>query len=112
MNFYIKIKNYSAYVLNGTGEKEEPVHIHIKKGNEPNDQAKFWISFDKQRVILEHNKGKIPTKVWQEIVLGIINYDMNDLLCFWARLKEVDIVELDFYDQHGYIETKQYYPSL
>lgn len=37
MNFAVDIKGYRAYVLNGTGEASEPVHIHIKNGRKPND---------------------------------------------------------------------------
>lgn len=112
MNFYVEVKGYRAYVLNGEGESHEPVHIHIKQGSKPNDQAKFWISFDQERVILEHNRGKIDSKIWQEIVDGVIQYEMNDLLRFWSQLKNVSILDLDFYDQNGYVDTKTYYPHL
>lgn len=112
MNFYKDVKGYRAYVLNGTGEASEPVHFHIKKGSSPNDCAKFWLSFDQSRVIIEHNKGKIPANVWQEIIDNVLQNELQTLLAFWANLKNVSVVQLDYYDQYGYVMSKEYYPNL
>lgn len=39
-------------------ENDEPIHVHVSKGNPTQNGTKFWIRRDS--IELEHNKEKIP----------------------------------------------------
>lgn len=39
-------------------ENDEPIHVHVSKGNQVENGTKFWISRDD--IELVHNKGDIP----------------------------------------------------
>lgn len=49
---------YSFYFY--SNENDEPVHVHVSKGNPSSSSAKFWIKRDS--VELEHNNAQIPQK--------------------------------------------------
>lgn len=41
-----------------SNENNEPIHVHISKGNQTENATKFWITRD--NIELVHNKSEIP----------------------------------------------------
>mgnify|MGYP000553223659 CR=1 FL=1 len=50
-----KLLGYTIYFW--SGDAVEPVHVHVCKGRPTENATKIWVG---ERVILEHNKSKIP----------------------------------------------------
>ena len=42
-----------------SNENNEPIHVHISKGNQTENATKFWIT--REEIELVHNKSEIPT---------------------------------------------------
>lgn len=42
-------------------EDGEPIHVHVSKGKQSENCAKFWIKRD--GVELAHNNGRIPKRI-------------------------------------------------
>jgi hypothetical protein len=41
-----------------SNENNEPIHVHISKGNQTENATKFWIT--REGIELVHNKSEIP----------------------------------------------------
>ena len=50
-----KLLGYTIYFW--SGDAGEPVHVHVCQGRPTENATKIWVG---ERVILEHNKSKIP----------------------------------------------------
>lgn len=55
MPMLYKLLGYTIYFW--SGDAGEPVHVHVCKGRPTENATKIWVG---ERVILEHNKSKIP----------------------------------------------------
>lgn len=55
MPILYKLLGYTIYFWSGNAG--EPVHVHVCKGRPTENATKIWVG---ERVILEHNKSKIP----------------------------------------------------
>lgn len=63
-----------------SNENDEPIHIHVSKGNPIENGTKFWIT--KNGVEMEHNKNDIPTNDLKKIQRYILA-NRNDIIAAW-----------------------------
>jgi hypothetical protein len=52
----LDILGYCVYFW--SNENNEPIHVHVSKGQQTDYATKFWITRDE--IELVHNKGQIP----------------------------------------------------
>lgn len=63
-------------------EDGEPIHVHVSKGKQSENCAKFWIKRD--CVELAHNNGKIPKKDLKLIYEYICN-NREEIVFTWYQ---------------------------
>ena len=72
-----KLSEYTIYFWSGDGSA--PVHAHVGKGRTSENDTKIWIG---DKVILEHNRGKIPDSDLLKI-LRFVAQNKNRIVAQW-----------------------------
>lgn len=65
-----------------SNEGTEPMHIHVCKGSDRNNAAKFWIKRD--GIAMEHNNAKIPANDLKKIKKYIVA-NRSDIIVAWTE---------------------------
>ena len=76
-----------------SNENDEPIHIHISKGNPTSTSTKIWLTKN-GGTIVANNKSTIPMKDLKKI-LRVVNDNYFLILAKWKNYFEVQ--ELKFY---------------
>ena len=63
------------------GDSEEPVHVHVSKGNPSQDATKVWIKAN--GIELAHNHSNISSKDLKQL-MTFINENKNKIIVQWT----------------------------
>ena len=74
-----KLLGYTIYFW--SGDAGEPVHVHVCQGRPTENATKIWVG---ERVILEHNKSKIPDADLLKI-LRFVSQNKKRIIEQWTK---------------------------
>ena len=74
-----KLLGYTIYFW--SGDAGEPVHVHVCQGRPTENATKIWVG---ERVILEHNKSKIPDADLLKI-LRFVSQNKKRIIEHWNK---------------------------